>query len=49
MYELIISEKPDAAKRIAESLADGKPIISGFVESLQGSHSSNSRIINISG
>ena len=30
-------------------LADGKPIVSGFVESLQGSHSSNSRIINISG
>jgi len=26
MYELIISEKPSAAKRIAESLADGKPI-----------------------
>ena len=26
MYELIISEKPNAAKRIAESLADGKPI-----------------------
>ena len=26
MYELIITEKPNAAKRIAESLADGKPI-----------------------
>jgi DNA topoisomerase-1 len=26
MYELIICEKPNAAKRIAESLADGKPI-----------------------
>ena len=26
MYELIISEKPNAAKRIAESLADGKAI-----------------------
>ncbi|HLD05727.1 MAG TPA: DNA topoisomerase I [Candidatus Nanoarchaeia archaeon] len=25
-YELIVSEKPSAAKRIAESLADGKPI-----------------------
>src|SRR3989344_3577951 len=26
MYELIITEKPNAAKRIAEALADGKPI-----------------------
>src|SRR3989344_1527480 len=26
MYELIIAEKPNASKRIAESLADGKPI-----------------------
>src|SRR3989338_2182391 len=26
MYELIISEKPAAAKKIAESLADGKPV-----------------------
>ncbi len=26
MYELIITEKPNAAKRIAESLADGKPV-----------------------
>src|SRR3989338_5333823 len=26
MYELIITEKPNAAKRIAESLAEGKPI-----------------------
>lgn len=26
MYELVITEKPNAAKRIAESLADGKPI-----------------------
>lgn len=26
MYELIITEKPDAAKRVAESLADGKAI-----------------------
>ena len=26
MYELIITEKPAAAKKIAESLADGKPI-----------------------
>ncbi len=26
MYELIISEKPAAAKKIAEALADGKPI-----------------------
>ncbi|MEK6983395.1 MAG: DNA topoisomerase I [Nanoarchaeota archaeon] len=26
MYELIVTEKPNAAKRIAESLADGKPI-----------------------
>ena len=26
MYELIISEKPNAAKRIAAALADGKPI-----------------------
>ena len=26
MYELLITEKPNAAKRIAESLADGKPI-----------------------
>ncbi|MBI2135359.1 DNA topoisomerase I [Candidatus Woesearchaeota archaeon] len=26
MYELIICEKPDAAKKIAEALADGKPI-----------------------
>jgi len=25
MYELIVSEKPDAAKRIAEALADGSP------------------------
>jgi len=30
-------------------LADGNPIVTGFVESLNGSHSSNSRIINISG
>ena len=29
MTELIISEKPSAAKRIAESLADGKPIKEG--------------------
>ena len=29
MYELIITEKPNAAKRIAESLADGKPIREG--------------------
>jgi len=26
MYELIITEKPNASKRIAEALADGKPI-----------------------
>ena len=26
MYELIITEKPDASKRVAESLSDGKPI-----------------------
>jgi len=26
MYELIIAEKPDAAKRIAEALADGTPV-----------------------
>ena len=26
MYELVITEKPNAAKRIAEALADGKPI-----------------------
>ena len=26
MYELIITEKPNAAKRIADSLAEGKPI-----------------------
>ncbi|MBI2647109.1 DNA topoisomerase I, partial [Candidatus Woesearchaeota archaeon] len=26
MYELIITEKPAAAKKIAEALADGKPI-----------------------
>ncbi len=26
MYELIITEKPNAAKRIAEALADGKPV-----------------------
>jgi|TARA_B100001971_G_scaffold214881_1_gene255144 DNA topoisomerase-1 len=26
MYELIIAEKPNASKRIAEALADGKPI-----------------------
>lgn len=26
MYELIITEKPNAAKRIADALADGKPI-----------------------
>ena len=26
MYELIITEKPDAAKRVAESLAEGKAI-----------------------
>ena len=26
MYELIISEKPSAAKKLAESLANGKPI-----------------------
>ena len=26
MYELIICEKPNAAKKIAEALADGKPI-----------------------
>jgi len=26
MYELIITEKPNAAKKIAEALADGKPI-----------------------
>lgn len=26
MYELIVTEKPNAAKRIAEALADGKPI-----------------------
>ena len=32
MYELIITEKPNAAKRIAEALADGKPI----KESYQG-------------
>ena len=32
MYELIICEKPNAAKRIAEALADGKPI----KESYQG-------------
>jgi len=29
MYELIITEKPNAAKRIAEALADGKPIKEG--------------------
>ena len=29
MYELIITEKPNAAKRIAEALADGKPIREG--------------------
>lgn len=28
-YELIISEKPNAAKKIAEALADGKPIKEG--------------------
>src|SRR3989344_1729764 len=32
MYELVITEKPNAAKRIAEALADGKPI----KESYQG-------------
>ena len=26
MYELIITEKPNASKRIAEALAEGKPI-----------------------
>ena len=26
MYELIITEKPNASKRVAESLADGKPV-----------------------
>ena len=26
MYELIITEKPAAAQKIAEALADGKPI-----------------------
>ncbi|MBW2969941.1 DNA topoisomerase I [Candidatus Woesearchaeota archaeon] len=26
MYELIVAEKPDAAKRIAEALSDGKPV-----------------------
>ena len=26
MYELIITEKPNAAKRIADALAEGKPI-----------------------
>jgi len=26
MYELIICEKPNAAKKVAEALADGKPI-----------------------
>src|SRR3989338_5584702 len=26
MYELVIAEKPNAAKKIAEALADGKPI-----------------------
>lgn len=29
MYELIITEKPNAAKRIAESLSDGKPVRDG--------------------
>ena len=32
MYELIITEKPAAAKKIAEALADGKPV----KESYQG-------------
>ena len=29
MYELIITEKPNASKRIAEALAEGKPIREG--------------------
>ncbi len=47
MYELIICEKPNAAKRIAESLSDGKPI----KESYQGvpyykiTHGSNDIVI----
>ncbi|MBI4140739.1 hypothetical protein HY485_02785, partial [Candidatus Woesearchaeota archaeon] len=30
MSELIITEKPDASKRIAESLADGRPSKDNF-------------------
>ena len=29
MYELIITEKPAAAQKIADALADGKPIREG--------------------
>jgi DNA topoisomerase-1 len=30
MYELIVTEKPNASKRVAESLADGKPVKKDF-------------------
>ena len=29
-YELIITEKPNAAKKLAEALADGRPIKENF-------------------